>query len=92
MHSKMERRGRSRQIRRMVVAAVCLSSVMSSGGCRSSSPGGPGWSTFGWKKEPSADALAGVGPTTTYPISPSATATPSAINSIAASPAGMQPQ
>ncbi len=38
---------------------------------------------FGMRGEPSAEALAGSGPTTTYPAPPSASATPQAIASIA---------
>lgn len=38
---------------------------------------------FGLRGKPSAEALAGSGPTTTYPAPPSATATPQAIASIA---------
>jgi hypothetical protein len=89
MNRRIGRFVNSRRARRLAVAAVCLSAAVASGGCRSSTPG---WNSFGWKKEPSPDAIAGVGPTTTYPLSPSATATPNAINSVAASPAGMQPQ
>ncbi len=89
MHSKTRHLVNSRQARRLAVAAVCLSTAITTGGCRSATPS---WSSFGFKREPSPDTIAGVGPTTTYPISPSATATPNPITSIAASPAGMQPQ
>ncbi len=56
--------------------------VFSSGmwcGCRSM----PGRNLFARNKEPSADVLAGTGPTTTYPAPPSMAATPQAIASVA---------
>lgn len=62
--------------------AVAAASVM---GCRG---GSPRLNLFSWKSEPSADVIAGTGPTTTYPPPPSATATPNAIESIAA---GVEP-
>ena len=43
----------------------------------------PGMNLFGMRSEPSAAALAGTGPSTTYPAPPSASATPEAIASIA---------
>lgn len=81
-------RHRSRKVRRWVLAAVCLSGVMTSGGCRSSMPS---WSNFGWKGEPASETIAEVGPTK-YPVSPSASANPSSIQSAAASPSGAVPQ
>lgn len=62
--------------------AVAAASVM---GCRG---GSPRLNLFSWNSEPSADVIAGTGPTTTYPPPPSATATPNAIESIAA---GVEP-
>lgn len=62
--------------------AVAAASVM---GCRG---GSPRLNLFSWNSEPSADVIAGTGPTTTYPPPPSAIATPSAIESIAA---GVEP-
>ncbi len=93
MHKLTERPWTSRLTHCLAVAAVCSTTVMG-GGCKSSMPTWktPSWNSFGFKKEPSPDALAGVGPTATYPISPSAGVTPSAIQSVAASPAGVQPQ
>lgn len=93
MRKTTERFVSSRRTRRLALAAVCLSTVFA-GGCKSSMPTlkAPSWSSFGFKREPSPDAIAGVGPTATYPLSPSATATPNAIQSVAASPSGMQPQ
>ncbi len=93
MRKKTERPLSSRLTGCLAVAAVCSTTVLG-GGCKSSMPTmkTPSWSSFGFKKEPSSDALAGVGPTATYPLSPSANATPSAIQSVAAAPSGMQPQ
>lgn len=76
-------------------AALGVSCLAVSTGCKSSSL--PTWTKpsfpdFGWKREPSPDTLAGVGPTATYPVSPSAGASPSPIESVAASPAGVKPQ
>ncbi|TWT95599.1 hypothetical protein [Neorhodopirellula pilleata] len=59
---------------------TCLITPMLSTGCRS---GKPGWNLFGRRGEPSAEMLAGSGPTLTYPAPPSAKATPEAIASIA---------
>ncbi len=84
------------------MAAICLPTLIIGGGCKSSMPTvptpsmpswtKPNWGAFGFKREPSADTLAGMGPTTTYPVSPSAGATPAPIESVAASPAGVKPQ
>lgn len=76
-------------------AALSVSCIALSTGCKTSSL--PTWTKpsfpdFGWKREPSPDTLAGVGPTATYPVSPSAGASPSPIESVAASPAGVKPQ
>lgn len=65
--------------RRGLVVA-CLVTPMLSVGCRS---GKPGWNLFGSRGEPSAEMLAGSGPTLTYPTPPSSNATPQAIASIA---------
>jgi hypothetical protein len=54
--------------------------VITAGGCRSSMPQ---WNLFGFRNRPSAETLAGNGPTTTYPPPPSETATPTAIASVA---------
>ena len=61
-----------------VLLTTCAAALISTG-CRSM----PGANMFGWRGEPSAEALAGSGPTTTYPAPPSASATPEAIASIA---------
>jgi len=93
MRKTAQRPLKSRLTVYLAVTAVCSTTVLG-GGCKSSMPTwkAPSWSSFGFKREPSPDALAGVGPTATYPVSPSAGATPSAIQSIAASPSGTQPQ
>jgi hypothetical protein len=76
-------------------AALGVSCLAVTTGCKTSSL--PTWTKpsfpdFGWKREPSPDTLAGVGPTATYPVSPSAATSPSPIESVAASPAGVKPQ
>lgn len=54
------------------------------GGCRSV----PGLNRFVRSSEPSADVLAGTGPSATYPAPPSASATPQAIASVAGGTSG----
>jgi hypothetical protein len=61
-----------------ILAAVMLS-IMLWSGCRSV----PGLNRFARSSEPSADVLAGTGPSATYPAPPSASATPQAIASVA---------
>jgi len=54
----------------------------------------PGRNMFGLRSQPSAETLAGNGPTSTYPAPPSASATPEALASVAggtASPASKTP-
>ena len=57
----------------------CAFAAIFSTGCRSMS----GKNMFAMRGEPSAEVLAGNGPTTTYPVPPSDSATPQAIASIA---------
>lgn len=64
-------------IRTTLVAAAIGGGIVSAG-CRS----GSGMNLFA-RKGPSAEALAGTGPSTTYPAPPSGSATPQAIASIA---------
>ncbi|QDT12301.1 hypothetical protein [Planctomycetes bacterium K23_9] len=73
MLTKFKSRGRY-----AIIASALL--VVGSTGCRS---GKSSANLFGFNSEPSAEALAGSGPTTTYPAPPSASATPEAIASIA---------
>jgi hypothetical protein len=61
----------------LMLACIAVSFVLT--GCRSM----PGRNMFGMRTQPSAAALAGSGPTTTYPAPPSESATPEAIASIA---------
>ncbi len=61
--------------------ALVLCVAVAPAGCRS---GVPGFGRFAKKSEPSAELLAGSGPTATYPVPPSHTATPSPIDSIVA--------
>ncbi|MEE2937658.1 MAG: hypothetical protein VYA84_16835 [Planctomycetota bacterium] len=73
-------------IRTGAVVAACTATLLVSTGCRSM----PGAGLFA-SRGPSADALAGNGPTTTYPVPPSHAATPESLASIAggtAPPAG----
>jgi hypothetical protein len=58
---------------------ACTAVAVVSTGCRNMS----GRGMFGWRGEPSAETLAGSGPTVTYPAPPSESATPEAIASIA---------
>ena len=61
--------------------AVVLCVAVAPVGCRS---GVPGFGRFAKSSEPSAELLAGSGPTATYPVPPSHSATPSPIDSIVA--------
>lgn len=68
------------------LAAITVVVTTVSGGCRSAG----GWNPLARRSEPSAEMLAGAGPTATYP-KPSSLATPEAIASIAggtAAPSG----
>lgn len=65
-------------VRTCAVIAACTATTLISTGCRSM----PGAGLFA-SRGPSAEALAGSGPSTTYPVPPSHTATPEAIASIA---------
>ena len=63
---------------RLLLTAIATSTLMW-GGCRSV----PGLKRFARSSEPSADVLAGTGPSATYPAPPSVAATPQAIASVA---------
>lgn len=63
------------------VLTTCIALTVCSMGCRGSRLGSSGLLGFGG--QPSAEALAGNGPTTTYPAPPSEAATPQAIASLA---------
>jgi hypothetical protein len=66
-------------IHRRLMLATCAAAILISSGCRSMS----GRNMFSFRSKPSAEALAGAGPTTTYPAPPGDSATPTAIASIA---------
>ncbi len=70
---------RSKRNRGILVLTTCMSLVVMSTGCRS----GKSMNMFSLRGEPSPEALAGSGPTTTYPVPPSESATPEAIASVA---------
>ena len=65
--------------RSLVVLTGCVALAVVTTGCRSGKSG----SMFSFRNEPSPEALAGNGPTTTYPTPPSASAVPEAIASVA---------
>ena len=64
---------------RCFLMTSCVAVALASTGCRSM----PGRNLFAFRNQPSAETLAGSGPTTTYPAPPSASATPEAIASVA---------
>jgi hypothetical protein len=64
---------------------TCAAAVSISTGCRSMS----GMNMFSLRSKPSAEALAGAGPSATYPPPPSDSATPEAIASIAGGTNGL---
>ncbi|MDA8743647.1 hypothetical protein N9N28_03335 [Rubripirellula amarantea] len=64
------------------ILMVCTLSVFATAGCRGSSKM-RSMNPFARNSEPSAELLAGTGPSTTYPAPPSTSATPQAIASIA---------
>ncbi len=67
------------QTTRRFLLTMCAAATLMSTGCRSM----PGMKMFAGRSEPSAEALAGTGPSKTYPAPPSTTATPEAIASVA---------
>lgn len=90
--------GDSRHIATVRKAICIVAATVLMTGCKSGMPPLPKMPKFGmmgFKREPSPEALAGVGPTTTYPLSPSSGVTPEAIASTAggtAAPSGIKPQ
>lgn len=62
---------------RMIACLLMLTTV--STGCRSGST----WNAWSWGKKPSPEALAGEGPSSTYPLPPSHSSNPTAIASVA---------
>lgn len=69
---------------RYLLLVTCAAAVSISSGCRTV----PGMNMFAWRSKPSAEALAGTGPSATYPAPPSDSVTPAAIASIAGGTAG----
>jgi hypothetical protein len=63
----------------ILLTSALVSFVLASTGCRST----PYRNPFAFRTQPSAETLAGNGPTATYPAPPSASATPEAIASVA---------
>lgn len=74
----------SRRSAARAALTACVIATLPAVGCRS---GKPSWNMFS-RSEPSAEVLAGSGPTTTYPSPPSSRARPEAIASIAGGTAG----
>ena len=70
---------KKRVTKQMIVLSTVAVSTLLWCGCRSV----PGLNRFARNSEPSADVLAGTGPSATYPAPPSASATPQAIASVA---------
>ncbi|MCC9602789.1 hypothetical protein LOC67_19740 [Stieleria sp. JC731] len=75
-----------KQLRTQLLVTGCAAMVACSTGCRSAMPK---WNMFGFRKAPSAEMLAGNGPSHTYPAPPSSSATPMAIASNAAGTSDM---
>ena len=69
----------TRVTKQTILLTAAAVSTLLWGGCRSV----PGLNRFVRSSEPSADVLAGTGPSATYPAPPSASATPQAIASVA---------
>lgn len=68
-----------------LLALLSITGVLTSGGCQSGW-NMPGTQLFGWgSSAPSAETLAGSGPSLTYPISPAEEHNPQAISSLASS-------
>lgn len=63
-----------------LLIAGCAGMIFASTGCRSAMPK---WNLFSWRSTPSAETLAGNGPSITYPAPPGESATPDAIASYA---------
>lgn len=76
----MQTRIAKRTLLQRLVVSGCALAVLSSVGCKTGMSV-PGASMLGFKKQPSAETLAGQGPTTTYPVTPSNNFTPNAIAS-----------
>lgn len=73
------------KLSQQLLVAGCAGMLLASTGCRSAMPN---WNMLSWRSTPSAETLAGDGPSTTYPAPPGENATPDAIASIAGGTAG----
>ncbi|QEF97090.1 hypothetical protein Mal15_11250 [Stieleria maiorica] len=73
------------ELKRQLLIAGCAGVMITFTGCRSAMPK---WNMFSWRSAPSAETLAGNGPTITYPAPPGEAATPEAIASVAAGTSG----
>ena len=74
------------KLQQQLLVAGCATMVIASTGCRSAMPK---WNMFSSRNTPSAEKLAGNGPTITYPAPPSESATPDAIVSVAGGTVGL---
>lgn len=68
------------KLQQHLLVVTCAATVGAAAGCRSAMPK---WNLFGSRHTPSAETLAGQGPTTTFPTPPSESASPMAIASVA---------
>ncbi|QDV46166.1 hypothetical protein Enr13x_60750 [Stieleria neptunia] len=73
------------KLKQQLLIAGCAGMMVTFTGCRSAMPK---WNMFSWRSAPSAEALAGNGPTITYPTPPGESATPEAIASAAGGTGG----
>lgn len=86
---KAARMQKRTKLERQLLIAGCAGLIFASTGCRSAMPK---WNMFSWRSTPSAETLAGNGPTITYPAPPSESATPDAIASVAGGTTGSVPE
>ncbi|WP_372894597.1 hypothetical protein [Stieleria sp.] len=77
------------KLKQQLLIAGCAGMIVTASGCRSAMPK---WNMFSWRSAPSAEALAGAGPTVTYPAPPGESATPEAIASVAGGTSGPSTQ
>src|SRR6056297_2489037 len=77
------------KLQQQLLIATCAAAIGTTAGCRSAMPK---WNLFGSRSTPSAETLAGQGPTNTYPAPPSKNASPMAIASIAGGTAESSPE
>ncbi len=73
------------KLKQQLLIAGCAGMIVTASGCRSAMPK---WNMFSWRSAPSAETLAGAGPTITYPTPPGESATPEAIASVAGGTSG----